>query len=227
MHVVALCSQKGGSGKTTLAGHLAVEAERAGAGPVALADIDPLGSLAAWRQARQSATPAFAATTVAQLPADLERLRLEGCKLIIIDTPPAANVAIQRVLSLAELAIIPVRPSPHDLSAVAGTVELVERAQCRMLFVLNAVNLRAKITSDTVSALSGHGTVVPALIQHRTDLATAMVDGRTVGEIEPEGGSATEIARLWAYLAAHLDKQERHRVFQRPTALGFGRRVSP
>jgi cellulose biosynthesis protein BcsQ len=41
MNVVALCSQKGGSGKTTLAGHLAIQAELAGAGPVALVDTDP------------------------------------------------------------------------------------------------------------------------------------------------------------------------------------------
>jgi chromosome partitioning protein len=47
MHVLALCSQKGGSGKTTLAGHLAVQAERVGARPVALIDTDPLGLLAA------------------------------------------------------------------------------------------------------------------------------------------------------------------------------------
>ena len=44
---IAMVSQKGGVGKTTLAGHLAVEAERAGAGPVALLDTDPQGSLGA------------------------------------------------------------------------------------------------------------------------------------------------------------------------------------
>jgi hypothetical protein len=58
MHVVALCSQKGGSGKTTLAGHLGVQAELAGAGPVALIDTDPQGSVAAWWNARQSDRPA-------------------------------------------------------------------------------------------------------------------------------------------------------------------------
>ena len=47
MHVVAMVSRKGGSGKTTLAGHLAVEAERAGDGPVAVVDTDPQGSLSA------------------------------------------------------------------------------------------------------------------------------------------------------------------------------------
>ena len=226
MHVVALCSQKGGSGKTTLAGHLAVQAERMGMGPVALVDTDPQGSLAAWWNARQSETPAFATTNLAQLTADIERLRLEGCNLVVIDTPPAINMAIQRVINVAELVLIPTRPSPHDLRAVAGTVEMAERAQCRLVFVLNAVNLRSKITSDAVLALSQHGTVAPVFIQQRTDFATSMIDGRTVCELEPGGRSALEIARLWDYVAGQLQKQERQRIFQQPIALGFGRRVS-
>jgi chromosome partitioning protein len=89
MHVVALCSQKGGSGKTTLSGHLGVQAEQAGAGPVALIDTDPQGSLAAWWNARRSDRPAFIATSLAQLPADVDRLRQEGFGVVVIDTPPA------------------------------------------------------------------------------------------------------------------------------------------
>jgi chromosome partitioning protein len=53
-----------------------------------------------------------------------------------------------------------------------------------------------------------------------------MIDGRTVCELEPDGRSALEIARLWEYLASQLEKQERQRVFHQPTALGFGRRAT-
>jgi chromosome partitioning protein len=227
MYVVALCSQKGGSGKTTLAGHLAVQAELAGAGPVALVDTDPQGSLAAWWNARDQQTPAFIATSLAELPADIERLRLEGCCLVVIDTPPAINMAIQRVINVADLVVIPTRPSPHDLRAVAGTVEMVERAHRGMVFALNAVTLRAKITADAVVALSQHGTVAPVFVQQRVDFATSMVDGRTVCEVAPEGRSAHEIQMLWDYLAGQLDKHERRRVFHQPvTAHSFGRRAS-
>jgi chromosome partitioning protein len=169
--------------------------------------------------------PRCSSTSLAQLPADIERLRLEGCRLVVIDTPPAINMAIQRVVNVAELVVIPTRPSPHDLRAIAGTLEMVERAHRRLVFVLNAVNMRAKITSDAVIPLSQHGTVAPAFIQHRTDLATSMIDGRPVCELEPEGRSAAEIAHLWQYLAAQLEKQERQRVFHQPTAFGFGRRA--
>ncbi len=59
MYTIVAASQKGGSGKTTLSGHLAVEAARAGAGEIALIDTDPQGSLAAWWNARQAPTPHF------------------------------------------------------------------------------------------------------------------------------------------------------------------------
>jgi chromosome partitioning protein len=134
-------------------------------------------------------------------------------------------MAIQRVINVAELVVIPARPSPHDLRAVAGTLAMVERAHCRLVFVLNAVNLRAGITSDAAVALSRHGTVAPVYIQQRTDFAASMIDGCTVCETDPNGRSADEIARLWAYLAALLEKRERRRVFHQPVALGFGRRA--
>jgi len=109
-----LASQKGGSGKTTLSGHLAVQAQRAGAGPVVLIDIDPQGSLADWWNEREAEYPAFAQTTVARLANDLQVLRQQGFKLAVIDTPPAITMAIQSVISVAELIVVPTRPSPHD-----------------------------------------------------------------------------------------------------------------
>src|SRR3546814_10374222 len=87
-----MASQKGGSGKTTLSGHLAVQAQLAGAGPVVLIDIDPQGSLSDWWNERDTDYPAFAQTTVARLAADLEVLRQQGFKLAMIDTPPAITM---------------------------------------------------------------------------------------------------------------------------------------
>src|SRR3546814_12798307 len=81
MRVLAVASQKGGSGKTTLSGHLAVQAQLAGAGPVVLIDIDPQGSLPDWWNERDTDYPAFAQPTVARLAADLGVLRQQGFKL--------------------------------------------------------------------------------------------------------------------------------------------------
>jgi hypothetical protein len=100
MKVLALTSQKGGSGKTTLAGHLAVAAEAAGAGPVALIDTDPQGSLTDWWNARDAHTPAFLSASVESLEADLARARDLGFALVVIDTPPAITDMIERVIAL-------------------------------------------------------------------------------------------------------------------------------
>ena len=72
--------------------------------------------------------PAFAQTTVSRLALDLQALREQGFKLAVIDTPPAITMAIQSVISVAELIVVPTRPSPHDLRAVGATVDLCERA---------------------------------------------------------------------------------------------------
>lgn len=235
MRVVALASQKGGSGKTTLSGHLAVQAQRAGHGPVVLIDIDPQGSLADWWNERQAEYPAFAQTTVARLAADLEALRQQGFKLAVIDTPPAITMAIQSVIQVAELVVVPTRPSPHDLRAVGATVDLCDRAGKPLIFVVNAATPKARITSEAAVALSQHGTVAPITLHHRVDFAASMIDGRTVMEVDPTGKSAAEIEALWTYVADRLEKNFRRTVFSvpsaassfghRPAAGGFGRRV--
>ena len=71
MYTIVAASQKGGSGKTTLSGHLAVEASRAGQVEIALIDTDPQGSLAHWWNARQAPEPRF---VKAGLP-DLDHFR--------------------------------------------------------------------------------------------------------------------------------------------------------
>ncbi|RYE74223.1 MAG: ParA family protein [Oxalobacteraceae bacterium] len=236
MRVLAMASQKGGSGKTTLSGHLAVQAERAGCGPVVLIDIDPQGSLSDWWNERETEFPAFAQTTVARLAADLEVLRQQGFKLAVIDTPPAITMAIQSVIQVAELIVIPTRPSPHDLRAVGATVDLCDRAGKPLIFVVNAATPKARITAEAAVALSQHGTVAPVTIHHRTDFASSMIDGRTVMEIDANSRSAGEVIALWSYIADRLEKNFRRTVFAAPAAVhhnfgaarpagGFGRRV--
>lgn len=204
MRVIAVASQKGGSGKTTLSGHLAVAAEAAGHGPVALIDTDPQGSLAAWWNARSADAPAFARTTLAELSGDLEVLREAGIGLVVIDTPPAITAAIGEVIRVADFVVIPTRPSPHDLRAVGATVQLVRRCAKPLVFVVNDATPRARITSEAAIALSQHGTVAPVTIHHRTDFASSMIDGRTVGEVKPDSRSALEVKALWEYLYARL-----------------------
>lgn len=204
MHVLVLASRKGGSGKTTLAGHLAVEAERGGAGPVALIDVDPQGSLADWWNARRADTPLFVRTALPSFERDLEALRKSGVKLLIVDTPPSLDEAVHRVIKQADLVIIPTRPSPHDLRSVGATVELVERVGKPLVFVINSATRNARITTETVTLLSQHGTLAPAILHHRVDFASSMIDGRTVMELPGGSLASKEVAKLWTYLRKRI-----------------------
>jgi len=204
MHVLAVASRKGGSGKTTLTGHLAVEAERRGHGPVAVMDIDPQGSLADWWNAREARTPLFANTTLDKLAIGIDQLAQAGVNLVVIDTPPAITGAIRHVVDVADLVLIPARPSPHDLRSVAGTVALVEDLGKPLVFAINGATARARITGEAVVALSQHGPLAPSIIHQRVDFASSMIDGRTVMELSETSLAAREIGRLWEYLARRM-----------------------
>jgi len=204
VHVVVLASQKGGTGKTTLSGHLAVEAQNAGVGPVALIDTDPQGSLSHWWNARAAREPLFVKVGPFELEKALEHLNSSGIKLALIDTPPAITESISYVIGRADLVILPTRPSPHDLRAVGATVDIANRHGKPLLFVVNAATQRARITGEAAVALSQHGTVAPVTIHHRVDFAASMVDGRTVGEVMPESQSAKEVQELWVYIQGRL-----------------------
>src|SRR5262249_7921725 len=136
MKVVAFASQKGGSGKTTLAGHIAVEAERSGHGPVALIDLDPQGSLSLWWKARAAGTLDLMETTEERLVGDLKILAERGMRLIIVDPPPAITAIIGRVVASCDLVVIPTRPSPHDLRAAGATVQLCDRLEKPIVFAI-------------------------------------------------------------------------------------------
>jgi chromosome partitioning protein len=209
MYTLVLASQKGGSGKTTLSGHLAVQAEISGAGPVALIDTDPQGSLAQWWNGRESDAPHFAKVGLLDLADVLAELEMSGFKLVVIDTPPAITASISQVVSHADLVVIPARPSPHDLRAVGATADIAARNEKPVVFVINGATKRARITGEAAVALSQHGMVAPVMVHNRVDFAASMVDGRTVGEVVPGSASANEVRDLWAYVQDRLFRLKR------------------
>ena len=238
--IIVFASQKGGAGKTTLCGHVAVQAELAGEGPVALIDTDPQGSLTEWWNVRESETPLFVKTHFSNLAEDLATLSDQGVKIVFIDTPPAVTDTIREVVGYADLVVIPTRPSPHDLRAVGATIDIIEDQEKQLIFVVNAATARARITGDAAVALSQHGTVAPVTVHQRIDFATSMINGNTVMEMNPESRSAKEIIGLWDYIALRLDKIERQRPNRRVNVIpfqgderrtldrgrGFGRRIA-
>lgn len=204
MKIIVFANQKGGAGKTTLAGHFAVQAEIDRLGPVVLMDSDPQGSLSDWWNERKSETPLFVAAQLENLTEQIKSLASQGVKLVVIDTPPAVSATISKVIQVADLVIIPSRPSPHDLRAVHSTIALVEKEGKAMVFVVNGAAVRAKITADAAINLSQYGKVAPVIVFQRTDFAQSMIDGRTAQELDPGSRSANEMKDLCSYVRKQL-----------------------
>lgn len=185
---------------------LAVEAERVGAGPVAIVDTDPQQTLAKWWSRRGGDTPQMGKVDLKSIREGLGILAEQGYALVIIDTPPSIVRDIAQVIAASDLALIPSRPSPLDLEAVTTTIDLVEAEGKPMIFVINGAAHRARITIEAAHQLSQHGTLAPVTMMQRTDYATAMISGDTVIDTDPNGKSAGEARLLWQYLAKRLSK---------------------
>lgn len=204
MQTLVWNSQKGGSGKTSLCAHIAVEAERAGNGPVYLIDTDPQGTLSTWHEAREVETPRRVEIALPALPDALKALAQRDAALCLIDTAPTRADENADLFRLATLVLVPVRPSPSDLWAVAATVGLLKQIGTPFLFVVNQATPNANITAQAVAALSHHGPVAQTIIVNRVPYAAAMTDGHTAPELAAKGPAAIEIASLWQNIKSCL-----------------------
>ncbi len=181
-----------------LAAHLAVEAERAGDAPVWLIDTDRQGTLSRWHERRTAETPQLGQVPFAQIKTGLAALgQKHSAAFCLIDTAPTISDQTANLVAYADLVVIPVRPSPSDLWAVAETVELVRTADRPFIFVLTQAKPQASITAQAAAALSQHGRVAQAFIADRVAYASAMTGGNTAPELGTKGPAAEEIAALW------------------------------
>jgi len=203
MQTIVIAARKGGCSKTTLTAHLAIEAERSGSGPAIFIDTDPQQSLTSWWNDRVADSPSLMEIPGAQIAGEIKKAR-NSPGLIFIDTPPLQTEIIGPIIGVADIVIIPVRPSPHDLRGVSVTVDLVRRAKKPFFFVVTQAIQRATLTQQAPLILSQHGPVATSIMYNRIDYAGAMTDGRTVQEVDPKGKAAVEIAELWKYLAQYL-----------------------
>ncbi len=204
MRTLAIAAQKGGTGKTTIAAHLAVAASAKQR--VVLVDTDKQGSLTAWQQDRASETPELVTVGAFELGRELQSVQGED-GLLVVDTPPQATDAIRAVIQVADLVLIPVKPSALDIRAVDTTRELAEKAGKPYLFVLSQALPRASMTAQAIDVLRTYGPVADAVLHSRVDYAASMADGRAASEIAPNGKAAGEIAVLWKQVNGMLAKQ--------------------
>lgn len=197
MKTIVVNSQKGGSGKTTITANLAVEAERAGDGPVYLVDLDAQGTLSTWHKKRASELPRRVSLSVEGLAQGLPQLERMGASLVFIDSAPSRGEETAALFRLPSLVLVPIKPSPSDLWAASATVELLKREGTPFIFVLNMVKGNASITGQAAAVLSRYGQVAETFIADRVQYAASLTSGLTASEIASKGPAAIETASLW------------------------------
>ena len=205
MRTLAFVSQKGGSGKSAIASSLAVAAQEMKE-KVCVVDMDPQGSLTSWLKTRGSDEIEVLASGAARLPAVLSQLEANGCTLAIIDTPGAEGLASSAAMAVADLNIIPARPTMFDLRASAKTRAALIAVGGAFVFLLNQCP-RARQTArvqDGVEALQEMGDLISPLILARVDYQDAARRGLGVTELNPDGAAAEEMRALWISVRSRL-----------------------
>ena len=205
MRTVALVTQKGGSGKSTLSASLAVEAQ-ANRETVFLVDMDPQKSLTTWAENRNDERLGVEAIAPRQLPAVLNALASSGVTLAIIDTPASLSQASEAAMLAADLIVIPVRPTVFDIWSSEATWRRIQTFRKECVFVLNQCpivqsNRRLK---EGVTALETMGGILQPMVSARVDYQEAMQRGLGPTEINPTGPAADEIRDLWQSLRRRI-----------------------
>lgn len=207
MDVLALVTQKGGTGKSSLAVSLAVAAVERGL-KVALLDTDPQGTAANWHTRRQAEAPEVATVAWSQLSSRLYALSRDGYDLVVVDTPGSDSHAANAAIREAHLCLLPVRPSVADIEAARPTIrELSDRGR-PYAFVLNQcpVGGRTARTANAVRALQLISAVADSTIALRADHMDALACGVGVTEHDSRGKAAAEVRALLDWVLVRLKR---------------------
>jgi len=212
MRTIAFLTQKGGAGKTTLAASLAEVAASAGEKVVVL-DLDPQQSLVSWGQRRESANARnkvivepLERERLAHLSSIVEGLAGAGFTLAIFDTTGADAAAVRPVSEVADLSLLPARPTRLDVEATAATFRAVFLAKRKAAFVLNQCppSYRSTRASEAAKQLICLGVLAEPMLSARMDFQDAIAAGLGVTEYAASSKAAEEIATLWDWSRKQL-----------------------
>ena len=200
LKTLAIISQKGGAGKTTLALNLAVAAELEDV-PTVIIDLDPQASAKTWHDIRAKKDAPFVVSSQAsRLDEVLEISRANGAGLVIIDTAPHSEAAALGAARAADLVLIPCRPAILDLKAIGTSADLATLAKKPAGVVLNAVPHQGKLAEEAEEAVRSYGlAIAPVRLTQRAAYVHSLTAGQAVIEFEPAGKAAQEIKELYKW----------------------------
>ena len=199
--VITIAQQKGGTGKTTLAVHLALAFIKYHNLKVAIIDTDPQGSLGKWfmiRTEKKNSNDNLTFKTASLWGAQYESKTLKNDHdIVIIDTPPKIESDARPAIEAADLVLIPMSASHVDFWATGAIVDIAKKANKKILIQINRSNQRSKLitkTNDFIKSLDLLST--NTIIGNRQIYASSMGEGKTAVEKQKKGNAVEEIKNL-------------------------------
>ena len=199
--VITISQQKGGTGKTTLAVHLAMAFIKYHNLKVAIIDTDPQGSLGKWfmiRSEKKVSNENLTFKTASLWGAQYESKTLKNDHdIVIIDTPPKIESDARPAIEAADLVLIPMAASHVDFWATGAIVEIAKKANKKILVQINRSNQRSKLinkTNDFIKSLNLTST--KTIIGNRQIYTSSMGEGKTAVEKQKKGSAVEEIKNL-------------------------------
>jgi len=205
MKIVSFVTQKGGSGKTTLALNFAVAAMK-NKGRVVILDMDIQGTARKWYERRDAENPPLIEVTAADLEKAITGAKAQKFDWILIDTPGRDDAAQAAAIRVADFCIVPCRPSAADLEATPTTVETIKRLKKPYAFVLTQTPPRSFRIREAQTGLSYMGMVSPTPIVLRNAYQDAQSMGLGVTEYEPDGRASSEVSDSWKWIVSKIKK---------------------
>jgi len=199
--VITIAQQKGGTGKTTLAVHLALAFIKYHNLKLAIIDTDPQGSLGKWfmiRSGKKLSNGSLTFKTASLWGAQYESKALKNDHdIVIIDTPPKIESDARPSIEAADLVLIPMSASHVDFWATGAIVDIAKKANKKILIQINRANQRSKLiskTNDFIKSLDLSST--KTIIGHRQIYASSMGEGKTAVEKQKKSKAVDEIKNL-------------------------------
>ena len=199
--VITICQQKGGTGKTTLAVHLALAFAKLHNLKIAIIDTDPQGSLGKWfevRSEKKVSNENLTFKTASLWGAQYESKALKkDHDIVIIDTPPKIESDARPSIEAADLVLIPMTPSHVDFWATEAIIDIAKKAEKKIFIQINRANERSKLVKKTheyINTINVKST--NTLIGHRQIYASSMGEGKTAIEKQKKSNAVEEIKKL-------------------------------
>ena len=208
MYTVAVISEKGGVGKTTIALSLGVSASRKG-NPVAVFDVDPQSTAGQWSDRRSAEMPVVISTQAARLGAAIQRAQVQGVGFVVIDTPARSGTESVEAARHANLVLIPVEAHIFSLDTVAKAATMLKLAgNVRAIFVINKAPVQGNDAALAVDYITAQGfEVCPVILHQRAAYRHASNHGLVAAEFDAASKAAAESADFYRFVLKTLSSK--------------------